>query len=574
MPRKVFLMDYEFAIDENGKPYLKVALTDYALLANPILNKGMAFTHREREEFGLSGLIPPHESTLDVQRERSYQAFKSKHSDIEKYIYLRDLQDSNETLFYNLICHHITEMMPIVYTPTVGLGCQRFSHIYRRPRGLYISYPEKNRIAKILENSRFDRTQIIVVSDGERILGLGDQGAGGMGIPIGKLSLYTACAGIHPSATLPILLDSGTNNPDLLHDPLYLGWHHERIRGNEYDAFIDVFIHAIKNRFPHVVLQWEDFAQQNANPLLEKYRDQLCSFNDDIQGTAAVTTGALLSALQILKSRMSHQKIVVFGAGSAGCGISQFILQSMVEEGIHEKEAKQSFFLIDKEGLILENSTGLLPFQKPFAQNEKIISHWKLKDKNKITLLDVVKNLHPTVLIGVSGQANVFSEEIVREMAKHVSHPIIFPLSNPTEHSEAKPNDLLKWTDEKAIIGTGSPFSDVKKNGKKFRVDQTNNSYIFPGVGLGLISVKASKATNKIFMVAANALASCSPTKINSDANLLPPFTDIREVSLKVALAVAKEAITEGVATTIPDDLEKTIRQAIWVPEYLPYKKV
>ncbi|MCE3239150.1 MAG: maeA 2, partial [Gammaproteobacteria bacterium] len=361
-------MEYQLTKDAEGHTFLKVALTDFSLLSHPLLNKGTAFSQEERETFGLLGLLPPSETNLAIQRARSYETFQSKASDIEKYIYLRDLQDSNETLFYSLILENITELMPIVYTPTVGLGCQRYSHIYRRPRGVFISYPDRHHINKILENVYFNDVKVIVVSDGERILGLGDQGAGGMGIPIGKLALYTAFAGIPPTATLPILLDTGTDNVELQKDPLYIGWKHERIRGKDYEEFIDLFITAIKKRFPHVLLQWEDFAQGNANLLLERYQDQLCTFNDDIQGTAAVAVGTLLSAIRITGIRLRDQRIAVVGAGSAGCGISQLIMQAMMNDGLSEVEAKQRFFLVDQSGLLLNDMSNLLPFQKPFAQ--------------------------------------------------------------------------------------------------------------------------------------------------------------------------------------------------------------
>lgn len=565
-------MDYEYAIGNDNKPYLKVRLTDYALMLNPLLNKGMAFTAEERERFNLWGLLPPGQIDLSIQHKRSYEACKSKNTDVEKYIYLRDLQDSNETLFYNLLCQHIEELMPIVYTPTVGLGCQRYSHIYRRPRGIFISYPNRAHIDNILANPRFNYVKVIVVSDGERILGLGDQGAGGMGIPIGKLALYTACAGIHPGFTLPVLLDSGTNNPELRSDPLYIGWQHERVRGQEYDDFIDLFITGVKKRFPHILLQWEDFAQQNANPLLTRYRDQICTFNDDIQGTAAVAAGTLFAAIHVTKSNLADQRIVVLGAGSAGCGISSLLKNAMIEEGLSEQEARSRFFLVDKNGLLLDDQTDLLTFQQPFAQSRQRIGSWHLNNSNHISLEDVVNNVHPTVLIGVSGQSGRFTENLIREMAKHVERPIIFPLSNPTSLSEAIPADLLRWTNDRAIIGTGSPFGFVEKLGKLWRIDQTNNCYIFPGMGLGLIAVKARMVTDAMFMRAAKALAECSPVHYNPEDNLLPPLVDIRKVSLKVAVAVAREALNEGLANFIPPgDLEQFLQNYMWKPEYLPY---
>lgn len=567
-------MDYQFIKQDDGNAYLKVNLSDYALMMNPLLNKGMAFNAKERELFNLWGILPPNQIDLTIQRKRSYETYQSKSSDVEKYIYLRDLQDSNETLFFSLLTEHLEELLPIVYTPVVGLGCQRYSHIYRRPRGIFIAYPNRSHIESILANKRFDHVKVIVVSDGERILGLGDQGAGGMGIPIGKLSLYTACAGLYPGFTLPILLDTGTNNPDLQKDPLYIGWQHERIRGQEYDDFVDQFVMAVKKRFPHVLLQWEDFAQQNANPLLERYRNQLCTFNDDIQGTAAVAAGTLLAAVKVTGSRLRDQCIAVLGGGSAGCGISRLMMQVMIEEGLSEQEARARFYIVDRHGLLVEGDQGLLPFQKPFTQPKNNIAHWSLQNANEISLADVVHNAHPTVLIGVSGQPGVFTEEIIREMAKHVIRPIIFPLSNPTSRSEVAPSDLMQWTEERAIIGTGSPFGDIQKNGKPFRIDQTNNCYIFPGMGLGLIAVKSHYVTDKMFMVAARALAECSPARFNPEANLLPPIASIREVSLHVAAAVAQSAIQDGLAQFIPPgDLVEFLRGYMWQANYLPYEK-
>jgi len=568
-------MDYQHIKDEDGKEYLKVKLTDYALMANSLLNKGMSFSQEEREAFGLLGLLPPHVSNLETQRDRSYLALKSKPTDLDKYIYLRDLQDSNETLFHSLIYHHIEELLPIVYTPTVGLGCEKFSHVYRRPRGVFISYPYLDQIDTILANPRFNHIQAIVVSDGERILGLGDQGAGGMGIPIGKLALYTACAGLHPESTLPILLDTGTNNINLQNDPLYIGWKHERIRGEEYDKFIDAFVTAVKKRFPHVLLQWEDFAQINANPILRRYQQQMCTFNDDIQGTAAVAAGTLLAAIQVTGVRLQDQRIVVVGAGSAGCGISQLIMRAMVNDGLSVSEAQKRFYLIDKSGLLTDDMQDLLDFQKPFAQSRQSLSLWN-RSSDFISLKEVVNHVHPTLLIGVSGQAGIFTEDIVRDMAQHVERPVIFPLSNPTSKCEAIPADLLRWTNDRAIIGTGSPFGDVVKAGKLFRIDQTNNCYIFPGMGLGLIAVQARYVTEKMFLAAAKALADTSPAKTDRHANLLAPLSDIRHVSLQVALAVAKEAISAGLSNiefVNNEKLEEHIRKQMWVPEYLPYRK-
>lgn len=565
-------MEYELQIDDQGKPYLAVNITDYTLLTNSLLNKGMSFTNEEREAFGLLGLIPPYEADLASQRERSLLAFHSKPTDLEKYIYLRDLQESNETLFYSLILNNIEKMLPIVYTPTVGLGCERFSHVYRRARGVFIAYPYRDRIDKILANKRFDKVKVIVVSDGERILGLGDQGAGGMGIPIGKLALYTACAGIYPRSTLPILLDTGTNNKALLEDPLYIGWRHERVRGPDYEEFIHAFVTAVEKHFPHVLIQWEDFAQVNANPILERYRNEICTFNDDIQGTAAVAVGTLLAAIRVTGIPLAQQRIVIVGAGSAGVGIGNLILRKLTQEGIAAATATKCFYLVDRQGLI---TTGMaaLPFQEKFVQPKTLCESWQRDESGRISLAEVIRQVHPTLLIGVSGQPNLFTEEIVREMAKHVERPIIFPLSNPTSQAEATPADLLRWTNERALIGTGSPFPEILKKGRLTRVDQTNNCYIFPGLGLALIAVKAKIVTDNMFLVAAEALAELSPTKNNLDASLLPPLADIRAISLKVAVAVAKEAINEDLAGFIPPiDLEEYLARYMWMPAYLPYK--
>lgn len=554
--------------------YYAVNQSAFELTRNPFLNKGSAFDEKERQEFNLLGVLPPGISNLTTQRARSYKVFQSKHSDLEKYIYLRELQDSNETLFYSLVSEHLTEMMPIVYTPTVGAGCQSYSHIYRRPRGLYLAYTYKDQLDAIFSHSYFDAIEVIVVSDGERILGLGDQGVGGMGIPVGKLALYSVCAGIEPNATLPILLDTGTNNPDLFNDPLYLGWRHERIRGKEYADFIEAFVNAVKKRWPHILLQWEDFAQQNANPILAKYRDQLCTFNDDIQGTAAVATGTLLAAVQASKTRLSDQRIVIAGAGSAGCGISDLICQAMIDEGLPEAEARSRFYLIDSKGLLQEDNPELYSFQKPFACKKSVTHTWLLEHSGAeaIALLDVIKNVKPTVLIGVSGKAGVFNEAVIRAMAATTECPIIFPLSNPTSKAEATPEDLLKWTNGKAIIGTGSPFPPVMVQGQLKRIDQTNNAYIFPGMGLGIISVKSRRITDKMFMAAAKALAAASPSLKNRDANLLPPLDQIREVSYQVALATAKAAIAERLCEPYSDEiLEAAIKAKMWTAAYVPY---
>jgi malate dehydrogenase (oxaloacetate-decarboxylating) len=549
-------------------------LSGYELLADPQLNKGTAFTESERDEFDLHGLLPPNVATLDEQVSRRLQALRAYETDLERYAVLRELQDTNETLFYALMVSNLEELLPIVYTPTVGAGCQQFSRLFRKPRGLFLSIPHKDRIDRILTQPRFDKVEAIVVTDGERILGLGDQGAGGMGIPIGKLALYAGCGGLHPATTLPILLDVGTDNPDCLADPLYVGWRHERVRGQEYDDFIEIFVSAVIKRWPRVLLQWEDFAKNNATRLLERYRDRLCTFNDDVQGTAAVATGTLLAAISVTGIPLTEQRVAVLGAGSAGCGIAGLIRVAMRDAGVSDNESATRFFMVDRDGLLTDDMNGIAGFQSPFVQKKQAVGGWKLSHPDKIGLLDVVKNAKPTVLIGVSGQAGAFSEPIVRAMAECNKRPVIFPLSNPTSRAEATPADIQAWTEDRALIGVGSPFPPIVRDGARFKVDQTNNSYIFPGVGLGALAVGAGRVSDGMFMAAAKALAKSSPARDNPKHNLLPPVGALREVALTVALAVALEAQKEGLAGEIPmDQIDQRIRSKVWVPRYLPYRR-
>ncbi len=552
---------------------LETTLSGFDLINFPMLNKGTAFTDGERTDFALHGLLPPHIGNLDDQAARRLNALRNFETDFERYSYLRDLQDTNETLFYAVLTRNIEEMMPLVYTPTVGEGCQRFSEIWRKPRGLFLSYPNQNRIREILSHHRYDSIRAIVVSDGERILGLGDQGAGGMGIPIGKLALYTACAGIHPQECLPVLLDVGTDNQELRRDPIYVGWRHERVRGPEYDAFVETFVSAVIDRWPHVLLQWEDFAGNNAGRLLERYRNRLCTFNDDIQGTAAVAAGTLLAALNVTGIPLTEQRIALFGAGSAGIGIASLLLTAMKDAGLSDEQARRRFYAVDVNGLLIEGMPGIRPAQEPFVQPRSAVVNWKLTRPDHISLLEVVRNAKPTAMIGVSGQPGAFTEEAVRSMAAAVERPVIFPLSNPTSRSEATPEDLMKWTDDRAIIGTGSPFSPVDCHGKLIPIDQTNNSYIFPGVGLGILSVNARRVTDSMFMAAAKALAELSPARQAHCGRLLPPVTELRSVSLAVAKAVGLRAIADGVANRLDERiLDECIRRNVWEAAYLPYR--
>jgi malate dehydrogenase (oxaloacetate-decarboxylating) len=554
---------------------VRTALSGYELLNDPLLNKGTAFTEAERDAFELHGLLPPHVATLDYQVQRRLDAFRKLGGDIQKYVFLRGLQDTNETLFYALLTRNIEEMMPIVYTPTVGLGCQQFSSIFRKPRGLFLSYPHQDDIRRILGSPRFDGVEAIVVSDGERILGLGDQGAGGMGIPIGKLALYTACAGLHPATTLPIILDVGTDSREHLDDPQYIGWQHERMRGDAYDAFIATFVDAVRERWPHVLLHWEDFAIGNANRLLARYRDSLCTFNDDIQGTAAIAVGTLLSAINVTGTPLNEQRVAVFGAGSAGTGICALLLRAMVDTGLPEPEARSRFFLVDRDGLLVDSMTGLRPFQAPFVQKRAALSSWALASSDRIGLGDVVANARPTVLIGTSGQPHAFHEAVVRAMADRVRRPVIFLLSNPTERAEATPQELIEWTEGRAVIGTGSPFPPIQRNGRDFRVDQTNNAYVYPGIGLGAIAAKAHRISDGMFLAAARTIAEMSPAKHDPQANLLPPLVRSRELSFRVAMAVAKAAQADGLAAVVSDEaLTAAVRAKMWEPVYADYVRL
>jgi len=557
----------------SGELTLQVSLSGFDLINSPRLNKGTAFTDHERDVFDLHGLLPPHVGTLDEQIKRRNEALADESTPFTKYSLLRDLQDTNETLFYSLLVRNIEEMLPLVYTPTVGEGCQRFSQIWRKPRGLFLSYPNKDRIDQILNHSRYDSVKCIVVSDGERILGLGDQGAGGMGIPIGKMALYTALGGIHPENCLPILLDVGTDNEDRLKDPIYIGWRHHRVRGQEYDAFVDAFVNSVKKRWPHVLLQWEDFAGSNAARFLARYRDQLCTFNDDIQGTAAVATATLISAINVTGIPLEKQKIVMVGFGTAGIGITNLLVQFMQDSGLTEQEARDRFFAIDRYGLVTENGKGVRPEQLPYARKEQEVQGWK-QSNGEITLLDVIRNAKPSVLIGVSGQAGAFTEQAVREMAKYSERPVIFPLSNPTSRSEAVAQDLMDWTEGRALIGTGSPFEPVNVGGKKVPITQTNNSYIFPGLALGIVASKARRVTDTMVKAAAEELVRQLPTQKDKQASLLPPLSEARELGRLIGLAVGRQAIRDGQALVANEDaLNRELQANIWEPVYIPYER-
>jgi malate dehydrogenase (oxaloacetate-decarboxylating) len=564
-------MHEELSVAADQQP-LQVSLSGFDLINHPRLNKGTAFTDRERDLFNLHGLLPPHVGSLDEQIERRMEALRAQPNAFSKYSFLRDLQDANETLFYAMLLRNIEEMLPLVYTPTVGEGCQRFSEIWRKPRGLFLSYPNKDRIEQILNNPRYDHVRCIVVSDGERILGLGDQGAGGMGIPIGKMSLYTALGGIHPEHCLPILLDVGTDNEDRLKNPLYIGWKQHRVRGEEYDDFVDLFVNSVKRRWPHVLLQWEDFAGSNAARFLARYRDRLCTFNDDIQGTAAIATATLISAINVTGVPLEQQKIAMVGFGSAGIGIANLLAQFMQDRGLTEEEARSHFYAIDRCGLVTEHGKDVRPEQLPYARKEPEVQGWK-QPNGEVTLLDVVRHVRPTVLIGVSGQPGAFTEEVVREMAKHSERPVIFPLSNPTSRSEATAQDLMDWTEGRALIGTGSPFEPVNVGGKKVPVTQINNSYIFPGLALGILASKAKRVTDTMVKAAAKELVRHLPTQKDKRASLLPSLAEARQLGRMIGQAVGRQAMLDGQAQIADEEeLENQLSANIWEPVYVPYE--
>jgi malate dehydrogenase (oxaloacetate-decarboxylating) len=572
-------MNEESQAKQASDDVVRTRLHGLELLLNSRLNKGTAFTEEERDSFGLHGLLPPHIGTLEDQRERRKRVLDGRDTNFLKYSNMRDVQDNCETLFYSLIEHYTEELLPIVYTPTVGEGCQRFSEIWRRPRGLFISYTHKSRIEQILADPRFDEVRCIVVSDGERILGLGDQGAGGMGIPIGKMALYTALGGIPPEHCLPILLDVGTDNEAHLNDPIYIGWQHKRVRGPEYDEFIEEFVTAVERRWPNILLQWEDFAGVNAAILLRRYRDRLCTFNDDIQGTAAITTGTLLAAVRATGLPLKEQTIAMFGSGSAGIGIGDLLIDAMKEEGLSEQQARSRNYSFNRYGLLVEGCEGIRPGQEPLLRKRADVAGWKLASSASgpcaISLLDVVRNAGVTVLVGVSAQTGAFTEEIVREMAGHTARPIIFPLSNPTSKAEATPADLLRWSDGRALVGTGSPFPPVEVNGKPVRISQVNNSFIFPGLALGILVSRSTRVSDAMIMASAKALASLSPTIQDPGAPLLPPIADCRKVSLVIAEAVAKQAMADGTAEAVDDaTLRERLHAYVWDPVYLPYERI
>ena len=544
------------------------------VLRRPLYNRGTAFTHDDREKLGLTGLLPPAVNTIEQQAERMRESIDNKGEDLEKYIGLAALQDRNEVLFHRVLFENIEHYMPIVYTPTVGKACMRYSRIFRRARGMWITPAHSGRIAEVLANAPYAGVRLIVVTDGERILGLGDQGAGGMGIPIGKLNLYTVGAGIHPSQTLPICLDVGTDNDRLLDDPLYLGWRNPRLRGERYDAFVAEFVEAVGKVFPEVLLQWEDFKQQNALRLLDRYRDELPSFNDDIQGTAGIALAAMLASTRISKTKIEDLRIVIAGAGAAGIGIGRLLRSALSTAGVSDDEMRQRIAMLDSRGHLIAERVLDDPFKQEFAWSSATAQLAGLPSDRSGDLKEVIAAVKPHVLIGTTGQAGQFDEAVVKEMAKHVERPAIFPFSNPTSHSEATPEDLVTWTDGKALIATGSPFDPVAFGEEEIHTSQGNNVYVFPGVGLGALVSEATEISDAMFTAAAHAIAELVSEDDLSQGKLLPPLGDLREVSARVAMAVAREARETGVAKKglgekLSDEaLEATVRGQMWEPEY------
>jgi malate dehydrogenase (oxaloacetate-decarboxylating) len=540
--------------------YIETNLTGKNLMTVAQLNKSTAFTKEERKIFNLTGKLPGRIENLEEQMARAYLQFSKFSSDIQKHIYLNSLHDRHQILFYKLVSEHLTEMVPLIYTPCIGTAVQQYSHEFRQPRGLFISHEDKNNIDEILDNRTNAEIDLVVVTDGERVLGIGDQGIGSINIPIAKLMIYTLFGGISPLKTLPIYLDVGTNNPTHLNDPFYLGSRHPRIPQKEYDEFLNTFVNAIERKFPNAFLHWEDFGRDNARRILEQYQQKICTFNDDIQGTGAVTLAAILAAVKKSGSHIKDQRVIIFGAGSAGTGIADQIYQAMVREGLPSQEAREKFWLLDRRGLITNDYNDLMTSQRVYARDPK---EW-----NKMDLLETVKHARPTILIGCSAQSGAFTETIIRTMAGFTEHPIILPLSNPTDYAEATPTHLIEWTEGKALIATGSPFQPVNYLGQIYPISQCNNALAFPGIGLGVLATRAKLVTDDMLWEASRTLG------LLSGEALLPTLDKARETAFIIAKAVAKKAIEQNLARVeIKGDLETHIKKMMWSPQYLPLKK-
>jgi malate dehydrogenase (oxaloacetate-decarboxylating) len=570
------MLDFKLNRDQQtGELYIETSLTGKPLLTTPQLNKGTAFTHEERRAFGLLGKLPYRVETLDEQVKRAYLQYSSYTSRLQQNIYLNNLHDKNQILFYKLLSRHLSEMLPTIYTPIVGTAVKRFSHEYRQPRGLYIAHTDKHQLEEIINNRSNPEIDLIVVTDGEGVLGIGDQGIGGMDIPVAKLMVYSLCGGIDPTRTLPVFLDVGTNNQDLLNDPMYLGCRHPRINSNEYDDLIRTFVHEIHKQFPNAFLHWEDFGRGNARRILDLFQDELCTFNDDIQGTGAVTLAALLAATEVTNIPLNDHRIVVFGAGSAGTGISDQIVDAMISKGLTREQAYQRFWLIDRQGLLLSHDSELTESQTPYARNPEEIKTWGNNTPPYASLTDVIKHVKPTILIGCSAQPGAFSQDLIQTMANHCERPIIFPLSNPDEKCEAQPADIIHWTQGKALIATGTAFPPVEYQNRMLPIAQCNNALVFPGIGLGVLAVRPTRLTKEMIQAAAYTLAHFSPSKKDSFLPILPTLDDAQTVAKHIAIAVAKCAIDSNLAQANQEkDLAELIDSIFWEPRYLPYRKI
>lgn len=569
------MLDFKLHRDEQtGESYIETSLWGKPLLTTPQLNKGTAFTNEERKALGLLGKLPYRVETLDEQVKRAYLQYSSYTTRLQQNIYLNNLHDKNQILFYKLLSRHLGEMLPTIYTPIVGTAVKRFSHEYRQPRGLYIAHTDKNQIEEIITNRSNPEIDLIVVTDGEGVLGIGDQGIGGMDIPVAKLMVYSLCGGIDPLRTLPVFLDVGTNNQVLLGDPMYLGCRHPRINNTDYDDFIQTFVNEIHKQFPNAFLHWEDFGRGNARRILDQFQDELCTFNDDIQGTGAVTLAALLAACDVTGLALTEQRIVVFGAGSAGTGISDQIIDAMIRKGLSSEEAHKRFWLIDRQGLLLSNDSDLTDAQRPYTRQPQEIAEWAIHQKQNPSLTDTIRHVKPTILIGCSAQTGAFSQDIIETMSAHCERPIIFPLSNPDEKCEAKPADILNWSHGKALIATGTAFPPVEYQNRMIQIAQCNNALVFPGIGLGVLAVSASRLTKDMILAAAHTLCQFAPSKKDSFLPLLPSLNNAKTVAKKIAIAVAQCAIESGYAQKNQDkELEKLIDDIFWEPRYLPFRK-
>jgi malate dehydrogenase (oxaloacetate-decarboxylating) len=568
----VYEAPYELGPAAEGYP-IRIRARGRSVLTNPMLNRGTAFTIEQRRALGLQGLLPSGVSTLEWQLRRVYAQYLRQPDDLAKNVFLANMRDRNEVLFYRLLAEHLQEMLPIVYTPTVGKAIERYSHEFRRPRGVYLSVNHPEDVEESLRNYGLEDVDLLVATDSEGILGIGDQGVGGIDISIGKLAVYIAAAGLHPRRVIPVVLDMGTDNLRLLNDEMYIGNRHARVRDQRYDDLIDAYVTAATKLFPHAMLHWEDFGASNARRILNKYTSQVCTFNDDMQGTAAVVLAAAFAAVKATGSRLRDQRVVIHGAGTAGIGIADMMREAMIREGLSEQEATGRFWTLDRRGLITDNDTALLDFQQPYARPAAEIATWPRHDADQVTLADVVTNANPSMLIGTSTQSGAFTEEIVRHLAATVDRPIIMPLSNPTSKAEAVPADLIQWTDGRALVATGSPFPPVSYSGQTYTIAQSNNALVFPGLGLGVAVVRARRINDAMIAAAADAVAAfADPT--GPSAALLPPVTDLRTVSTAVAIAVAETATEQGLAEVPLTDPVKQIHQAMWRPEYPQFEPI